>query len=72
MDETYIKVKGKWVYFNRAIDKFGKTLDFMLSERCNLAAASDFFVKAIQSNGVPDRVVIDKSGFNLVWPQHDE
>jgi hypothetical protein len=29
-DETYIKVKGKWAYYYRAIDKFGKTLDFML------------------------------------------
>ena len=26
MDETYIKVKGKWMYYYRAIDKFGKTL----------------------------------------------
>jgi putative transposase len=32
MDETYIKVKGKWTYYYRAIDKLGKTLDFMLSE----------------------------------------
>ena len=32
MDETCFKVKGKWVYFYRAIDTFGKTLDFMLSE----------------------------------------
>lgn len=32
MDETYIKVKGKWSYYYRAIGKFGKTLDFMLSE----------------------------------------
>jgi putative transposase len=33
MDETYIKVKGKWTYYYRAIDKLGKTLDFMLSEQ---------------------------------------
>jgi putative transposase len=32
MDETYIQVKGKWTYFYRAVDRFGKTLDFMLSE----------------------------------------
>ena len=32
MDETYIKVKGKWTYYYRAIDKLGKTLDFMLLE----------------------------------------
>lgn len=35
MDETYIRVKGKWVYLYRAVDKFGKTLDFMLSRRRN-------------------------------------
>ena len=39
MDETYIKVKGKWTYYYRAIDKFGKTLDFMLSEKRDEAAA---------------------------------
>jgi putative transposase len=33
MDETYIKVKGKWVYLYRAVDSHDDTLDFMLSER---------------------------------------
>ena len=65
MDETYIKVKGKWMYYYRAIDKFGKTLDFMLSEQRDEAAATAFFKRAIQNNGFPDRVVIDKSGANL-------
>jgi len=64
VDETYIKVKGKWTYYYRAIDKFGKTLDFMLSEKCDLAGASDFFWKIIQANGLPDRVITDKSGSN--------
>ena len=40
MDETYIKVKGEWIYLYRAVDKFGKTLDFMLSKRRNKAAAT--------------------------------
>ena len=39
MDETYIKVRGKWTYLYRAVDRNGKTLDFMLSERRNTAAA---------------------------------
>ena len=34
-DETYVKVKGQWVYLYRAVDKFGNTVDFMLSERRN-------------------------------------
>ena len=65
MDETYIKVKGKWMYYYRAIDTFGKTLDFMLCEHRAEAAATAFFTRAIGNNGFPDRVVIDKSGANL-------
>lgn len=64
MDETYVKVKGAWTYLYRAIDKEGKTLDFMLSERRDETAATAFFVKAIGNNGGPDKVVIDKSGSN--------
>jgi len=64
VDETYIKVKGKWNYYYRAMEKHGKTLDFMLSEKRDLSAAGDFFWKTIQSNGVPDRIVVDKSGSN--------
>ena len=69
MDETYIKVKGQWTYLYRAVDRNGETLDFMLSERRDLAAARKFFRRAIAANGVPDRVVIDKSGANLVGLQ---
>lgn len=69
MDETYIKVKGRWTYLYRAVDRDGQTLDFMLSERRDLAAARRFFKRAIGSNGVPDRVVIDKSGANLAGLQ---
>ena len=65
MDETYIKVRGKWMYHYRAVDRDGQTLDFKLSERRDKAAARRFFRRAIGTNGVPDRVVIDKSGANL-------
>lgn len=69
MDETYIKVKGRWTYLYRAVDRDGKTLDFMLSERRDLATARRFFRRAIGSNGLPERVVIDKSGANLAGLQ---
>lgn len=69
MDETYIKVKGRWTYLYRSVDRDGQTLDFMLSERRDLAAARRFFKRAIGTNGVPDRVVIDKSGANLAGLQ---
>ncbi|WP_170763120.1 IS6 family transposase [Ruegeria lacuscaerulensis] len=62
MDETYVRVKGAWVYLYRAVDKHGKTLDFMLSERRNKAAAAKFFARALELNGFPRKIVIDKSG----------
>ena len=39
MDETYIKVKGRWTYYYRAVDNKGQTLDFMLYERRDKAAS---------------------------------
>ena len=64
MDETYIKVKGEWVYLYRAVDKLGKTLDFMLSKRRSKTAATKFFARALEVNGLPRKIVIDKSGAN--------
>ena len=65
MDETYIKIKGKWTYYYRAVDKHGKTLDFMLSEQRETKAARRFFKQAIDTNDMLEKVVIDKSGANL-------
>jgi transposase-like protein len=42
VDETYVKVKGRWRYLYRAIDKDGATLDFFLSERRSAKAAKRF------------------------------
>lgn len=64
MDETYIKVKGEWFYLYRAVDKLGKTLDFMLSKRRNKTAATKFFARALEVNGLPRKIVIDRSGAN--------
>ncbi len=65
MDETYIKVKGKWHYLYRAVDTNGDTVDFMLSPRRDESAAKAFFTKSIGSNGIPEKITIDKSGANL-------
>lgn len=64
MDETYIKVKGKCHYLYRAVDKLRKTIDFMLSKNRDKQAAKHFLIKAIGSNGLPEKITIDKSGAN--------
>ena len=64
MDETYIKVKGVWKYLYRAVDKQGKTVDFLLTAKRDMAAAKRFFDTAMGANGDPDKVAMDKSGAN--------
>ncbi len=64
MDETYIKVKGTWKFLYRAVDRNGKTIDFLLTAKRDKAAAKRFFDKAMQANGVPEKIIMDKSGAN--------
>lgn len=47
VDETYIKVRSRWAYLYRAVDKFGNTIDFYLSSTRNTAAAKRFLRKAL-------------------------
>ncbi len=49
VDETYVKVKGKWTYLYRAIDKRGYTIDFYLSSTRNMKTAKRFLGKALKS-----------------------
>ena len=64
MDETYIKVKGEWKYLYRAVDKYGKTIDFVLTERRDSKAALKFLKKAICRSGLPEKITIDGSDAN--------
>lgn len=64
MDETYIKVGGKDRYLYRAVDKFGNTLDFLLTKRRMKGSAQKFLNKAIGNNSKPRVINIDKSGAN--------
>ena len=64
MDKTYINVKGKWKYLYRAVDKFGATVDFLLTAKRDRKAALRFLRKAIGQNGTPSKITIDKSGAN--------
>ena len=65
VDETYIKVKGKWKYLYRAIDSRGYTLDFYLSHTRNSKAATRFLKKALRylkSHRRPYKINTDKAG----------
>jgi transposase-like protein len=64
VDETYIKVRGRWTYLYRAIDSNGDTVEFWFSERRNLTAAKRFLRKALKRHGRPERIVIDGSQTN--------
>ena len=64
MDETYIKIKGAWKYLYRAVDKQGKTVEFLLTAKRDMAAAKRFLEKAMGVNGDPDKIAIDKSDAN--------
>ena len=64
VDETYIKVRGRWMYLYRAIDSNGDTVEFWFSERRNLIAAKRFLRKALKRHGRPERIVIDGSQTN--------
>src|SRR5579863_2680434 len=59
MDETYIKIKGEWMYLYRAVDKAGKTVDFYLSRKRDVNAAKAFLRKAMQGQRVPTKITLD-------------
>lgn len=59
VDETYIRVGGRWTYLYRAVDKQGLTIDFLLSEHRDIAAAKRFFIKATEGHGAPERITLD-------------
>jgi putative transposase len=60
VDETYLKVHGKWYYLYWAIDQDGNLVDSRLSEKKNMEAAKQFFQQAVRVVGhVPDQVTTD-------------
>jgi transposase-like protein len=58
-DETYIKVRGKWMYLYRAVDQRGKTVESYLSRTRDVAAAKAFFRKALKHHGEPRTITLD-------------
>jgi transposase-like protein len=63
VDETYVKVKGRWTYLYRAVDGRGQTIDFLLSAKRDTTAAKLFFRKALgQPHTVnPRTITVDKN-----------
>ncbi|HEF4774547.1 TPA: IS6 family transposase, partial [Burkholderia multivorans] len=57
--------KGQWKYLYRAVDKQGNTVDFLLRAHRDKAAARRYFEKAIEQNGEPETITVDRSGSNL-------
>ena len=55
-----MKIRGKWVYLYRAVDRDGNTVDFRLSTRRDVGAAKAFFRKATKTQGsAPGTVTLD-------------
>jgi transposase-like protein len=59
MDETYVKVRGKWMYLYRAVDKVCQTVEFHLSRRRDRNAAKPFLRKAMKNQRVPTKITLD-------------
>ena len=63
VDETYVKIKGRWMYLYRAVDKAGASIDFYLSAHRDQLAAARFLKKALgtEHNSVPRVINVDKN-----------
>jgi len=61
LDETDVKVAGRWVYLYRAIDQYGQVIDVLVSEKRDLAAARRFFIRALRHGSQPAEVTTDRA-----------
>jgi transposase, IS6 family len=61
VDETYLKVAGRWAYLYRAVDQHGQVIDVLLCGRRDAAAARAFFSRALRCGPAPVEVVTDRA-----------
>ena len=59
VDETYIKIRGRWGCLYRGVDKGGQTIDFFLRARRDIAAAKWFLQRAVEKCGAPQKSTLD-------------
>ena len=61
LDETYVKVAGRWTYLHRAVDQHGQVIDVLLSEHRDAVAARAFFTRAMLVGSAPLEVTTDRA-----------
>ncbi len=61
VDETYVKVAGRWTYLYRAVDQYGQVIDVYLSTRRDSAAARRFFQDALRFGPTPVEITTDRA-----------
>ena len=61
VDETYVKVAGRWRYVYRAVDQYGQIIDVYVSAKRDTNAARRFFTMAIRAHREPTEVVTDRA-----------
>lgn len=66
VEETYVKVAGRWRYVYRAVDQYGQVIDVYVSKKRDTVAARHFFTTAISAHGEPREVTTDKAH---AWPR---
>jgi transposase-like protein len=64
VDETYVKIAGRWVHLYRAIDQFGQVIDVLVSEKRDLATTRRFFTRALKRGPSPTEVTTDRAHAN--------
>ena len=61
VDETYVKVSGRWRYLYRAVDQFGQVIDVLLTTKRDKKAARQFFTRALAGATAPAEVTTDRA-----------
>jgi transposase-like protein len=61
VDETYVKIAGRWRYVYRAVDQYGQIIDIYVSAKRDIRSARRFFTTALRAHGEPVEVVTDRT-----------